>query len=150
MADRILGLGDVVNLVRRAKEQFDEKEGEKLEEKLRKNSFTLCDYLQQVKAIKRMGPLKGLLQMMPGASQLPNLEKAEDEFKKTEAIISSMTPQESLGKVELVPSRRWRIAKGSGTTLDDVNRLIKKFKQMKDLFKNMPKKGMMDLFGSKI
>jgi signal recognition particle subunit SRP54 len=146
MADRILGMGDVVNLVRKAKEQFDEKEGEKLEEKLRKATFTFDDYLQQMKSIKRMGPLKGLLQMIPGASELANLDKAEDEFKKTEAIISSMTPAESCGKAELVPPRRWRIAKGSGTTIDDVNRLIKKFKQMKDLFKNMPKKGMMDLF----
>jgi signal recognition particle subunit SRP54 len=140
MADRILGMGDIVNLVRKAKEQFDEKEGAKLEEKLRKAQFTFADYLEQMKAIKRMGPLKGLLQMIPGASNLPNLDKAEHEFKKTEAIISSMTPDERQGKVELLPQRRWRMAKGSGTQIDDVNRLIKQFRQMKDLMKS--KQGM--------
>jgi signal recognition particle subunit SRP54 len=89
-----------------------------------------------------MGPLKGLLQMLPGASQLPNLENSEGEFKKIEAIILSMTPDERFEKVELVPSRRWRIAKGSGTSVDDVNRLAKGFKKMKDLMKSLPKKGM--------
>lgn len=147
MADRILGMGDVVNLVRKAKEEFDEEQAEKLEEKLKKASFTYDDYLKQMGAIKRMGPLKGLLQMIPGASQLPNLDQSEKEFKKIEAIILSMTAQERLEKVEMVPSRRWRIAKGSGTTVDDVNRLVKGFKKMKDLMKNMPKKGMASLMG---
>ncbi len=141
MADRILGMGDVVNLVRRAKEQFDEQSEKKLEEKLRKASFTFDDYLQQMKKIKRMGPLKGLLQMIPGASDLPNFEKSEEEFKKTEAIISSMTPEERLEKVELIPSRRWRMSKGSGTTIDDVNRLIKGFKKMKEMLKGLSKQG---------
>lgn len=139
MADRILGMGDVVNLVRRAKEQFDEQSEKKLEEKLRKASFTFDDYQEQMKKIKRMGPLKGLLQMIPGAANLPNFDKSEEEFKKTEAIISSMTSQERLEKVELVPSRRWRIAKGSGTTVDDVNRLVKGFKKMKEMLKSLPK-----------
>ncbi len=142
MADRILGMGDIVNLVRKAKEEFDEKESEKLEQKLKKASFTYEDYLQQMKAVKRMGPLKGLLQMLPGASQLPNLDQSEGEFKKIESIILSMTPSERLEKVELVPSRRWRISKGSGTTVDDVNRLIKGFRRMKDLFKSLPKKAL--------
>lgn len=149
MADRILGMGDIVNLVRKAKEQFDEKESQKLEEKLRKNTFTFDDYLQQMKMIKKMGPLKGLLQMIPGASELPNLDQSEGEFKKMEAILSSMTPQERLEKVELVPSRRWRISKGSGTTVDDVNRLVKGFKRMKELFKHLPKKGSFDLSAMK-
>lgn len=144
MADRILGMGDVVNLVRKAKEEFDEAEAEKLEQKIKKASFTYDDYLHQMKAIKRMGPLKGLLQMLPGASQLPNLDKSTEEFGKIEAIILSMTPEERFEKIELVPSRRWRIAKGSGTTVDDVNRLVKGFKKMKDLMKSLPKKALQD------
>jgi signal recognition particle subunit SRP54 len=140
MADRILGMGDVVNLVRKAKEEFDEKETEKLEEKIKKASFTYDDYLKQMASIKRMGSLGGLLKMLPGASQLPNLEQSEGEFKKVESIILSMTHDERLEKIELVPSRRWRMAKGSGTTVDDVNRLIKGFKRMKDMMKSMPKK----------
>ncbi|MBS0647753.1 MAG: signal recognition particle protein [Verrucomicrobia bacterium] len=140
MADRILGMGDVVNLVRKAKEEFDEKETAKLEEKIKKASFTYDDYLKQMASIKRMGSLGGLLKMLPGASQLPNLEQSEGEFKKIESIILSMTPDERFEKIELVPSRRWRLAKGSGTTIDDVNRLIKGFKRMKDLMKSMPKK----------
>lgn len=140
MADRILGMGDVVNLVRRAKEQFNEKESADLEKKLLKAAFTYDDYLKQMTAIKRMGPLKNLIQMMPGMSGLPNLDQSEGEFKKVESIILSMTPAERIEKVELIPSRRWRIAKGSGTSIDDVNRLIKGFKRMKDLFKSLPKK----------
>lgn len=142
MADRILGMGDIVNLVRRAKEEFDESQSEALEKKLLKAAFTYEDYLKQMTAIKRMGPLKSLLQMLPGASQLPNLDQSEGEFKKIEAIILSMTPEERIEKVELIPSRRWRIAKGSGTSVDDVNRLVKGFKRMKDLFKNLPKKSL--------
>ena len=142
MADRILGMGDIVNLVRKAQEEFDESQKEDLEKKLLKAAFTYEDYLKQMTAIKRMGPLKNLLQMMPGMSQLPNLDQSEGEFKKIEAMILSMTKNERIEKVELVPSRRWRIAKGSGTTVDEVNRLIKGFKRMKDLFKSMPKKAL--------
>jgi signal recognition particle subunit SRP54 len=143
MADRILGMGDVVNLVRKAQEEFDEKEKEEIEKKLLKAAFTYQDYLKQMTAIKRMGPLKSLLQMMPGMSDLPNLDKSEGEFSKIEAIILSMTPSERLEKVDLIPSRRWRIAKGSGTTVDDVNRLVKGFKRMKDLMKSLPKKSLL-------
>jgi signal recognition particle subunit SRP54 len=139
MADRILGMGDIVNLVRRAQEQFDAGQAEDLEKKLLKASFTYEDYLSQLSAIKRMGPLKSLLQMMPGMSGLPNLDQSEGEFKKMEAMIQSMTRAERTEKVDLIPSRRWRIAKGSGTSVDDVNRLIKGFKRMKDLFKKLPK-----------
>jgi signal recognition particle subunit SRP54 len=96
-----------------------------------------------------MGPLKGLLQMIPGASELPNFDKSEGEFEKIEAIILSMTPGERLEKVELVPSRRWRIAKGSGTSVDDVNRSVKGFKKMKELLKHLPKKGSFDPSGLK-
>ena len=142
MADRILGMGDVVNLVRKAKEEFDEKQTQKLEEKIKKATFTYDDYLQQMASIKRMGSLKGLLKMIPGVADFPDLDKSEGEFKKVESIILSMTPNERLELVELVPSRRWRMAKGSGTTVDDVNRLIKGFKRMKDMMKSMPKKAL--------
>ena len=131
MADRILGMGDIVNLVRRAQEEFDQGQTEDLEKKLLKASFTYEDYLKQMTAIKRMGPLKNLLQMMPGMSDLPNLDQSEGEFKKVESMILSMTREERIEKVELVPSRRWRISKGSGTSIDDVNRLIKGFKRMR-------------------
>lgn len=142
MADRILGMGDIVNLVKKAQEQIDEQQALKLEEKLKKASFTYDDYLQQMKMLQRMGPLKALLQMLPGASQLPNLEKSEEELKKVEAIILSMTLEERLQKVDLIPSRRWRIYKGSGTTLEDVNRMVKNFEKMKQILKSLPKKSL--------
>lgn len=137
MADRILGMGDVINLVRKAKQQFDEKETEQLEKKLKKASFTFSDFLKQMRSLKKMGSFKSLLQMLPGFSQLEGLEPSEGELKKTEAIILSMTPDEREGKCELCPIRRKRIQKGSGTTIDDVNRLIKNFKRMQQFAKQM-------------
>lgn len=138
MAHRILGMGDTINLVRKAEEHFDKEEAKSLEEKLRKATFTYQDYLKQMQAVKKMGPLKSLLSMLPGASQLKNLDFDEKEFAKVEAIIQSMTPKERVEKVELIPSRRHRIAKGSGTKIDDVNKLVKSFNRSKDFFKNMP------------
>lgn len=138
MAHRILGMGDTINLVRKAEEHFDKEEAKSLEEKLRKATFTYQDYLKQMQAVKKMGPLKSLLSMLPGASQLKNFDFDEKEFAKVEAIIQSMTPKERLEKVELIPSRRHRIAKGSGTKIDDVNKLVKSFNRSKDFFKNMP------------
>lgn len=140
MADRILGMGDVINFVRKAEEQFDEVQAEQLQKKIRKAAFTYDDYLSQMGSFKKMGPLKGLLQMIPGMQEMPDLDKSADDFKKIEAIILSMTPEERVEKVDLIPSRRWRLAKGSGTTVDDVNRLIKGFKRMKDMMKNLPNK----------
>lgn len=139
MADRILGMGDVVNLVKKAEEVMDEKESAKLEQKLRKAAFTYDDYLQQMAKMKKMGPMKSLLKMIPGLPDLGDLEMPEKEFQKTEAIILSMTQKEREESVELIPSRRRRIAAGSGTSMDDVNRLIKGFKKLKKLFKSMPK-----------
>jgi len=149
MADRILGMGDMVNLVRLAKEHSEERNEEELEEKLRKASFTYEDYLKQMKMMKKMGPLKSLFKMMPGMSEMGSLDVSEKEFSKLESMILSMTVHERLEKVELIPSRRRRIASGSGTLIDDVNRMVKGFKQlkqfcksmpnMKDLMKNMPK-----------
>ena len=151
MADRILGMGDVINLVRKAQEHFSEKESEELEKKLLKASFTYQDYLKQMSTIKKMGSFKSLLKMLPGMSALEDINIDEKEFSKIEAIILSMTPKEREEKVELVPSRRRRIASGSGTHVDDVNRLIKGFKKMKQFFKDMPglKKQMLKGAGKK-
>lgn len=141
MADRVLGMGDVINLVKKAEEHIDEKQSADLEKKLRKASFTYDDYLKQMGMMKKMGSFKSLLKMVPGMSQLGDLELPEKEFRQTEAIIQSMTPSEREERVELVPSRRRRIAMGSGTTIDDVNRLVKGFKNLKKLCKSMPKLG---------
>jgi signal recognition particle subunit SRP54 len=138
MADRILGMGDIINLVKKAEESFSKEESEELEKKLRKSTFTFDDYLNQMKMIRKMGSIKGLLKMLPGMSDLPDLDQSEKEFSKIEAMILSMTEAERSGKDELVPSRRRRIAKGSGTSVDDVNRLIKGFKELLKFAKQMP------------
>jgi signal recognition particle subunit SRP54 len=138
MADRILGMGDIINLVKKAQEHFDEKESEDLEKKLRKASFSYDDFLRQMGMIKKMGSFKSILKMIPGLPDLPDLEGSEKEFKKMEAMILSMTPAERNERVELVPSRRRRIAKGSATTIDEVNKMIKDFKRMKQMLKDMP------------
>lgn len=138
MADRILGMGDTINLVKRAKEHIDEDVAKKLEEKIRSATFTYDDYLNQIQAVKKMGSLKSLMSMLPGASSFKDMDLDEKEFVKVEAIIQSMTPNERMEKCELAVPRRKRIAKGSGTTIDDVNKLAKSFKQAKQFFKNMP------------
>ncbi|MES2344473.1 MAG: signal recognition particle protein, partial [Chlamydiota bacterium] len=138
MADRILGMGDVINLVRRAEEHIDETESQKMEEKIRKASFTYDDYLRQMSMLKKMGPLKSLLKMIPGVPALDDTQISEKELGKTEAMILSMTPAERCEKAELLPARRRRIAKGSGTSMDDVNRMVKGFKQLKQFCKDMP------------
>lgn len=139
MADRILGMGDVINLVRKVEEHIDEKESEKLEKKIRKAAFTYDDYLQQMKMIKKMGSFKGLLQMMPGMPDMGNIEDSEKDFGRMEAIIFSMTPQEREERVQLTPSRRRRIASGSGTKVDEVNRMVKGFERLKQFCKEMPR-----------
>jgi signal recognition particle subunit SRP54 len=138
MADRILGMGDVINLVRKAQENIDEKERENFEKKILKATFTYDDYLKQMGMLKKMGSFKGLLKMMPGMSGLGELDIDEKEFDKMEAMIRSMTLAERGEKVELVPSRRNRIAKGSGAKIDDVNRMVKGFKRIKQICKDMP------------
>jgi len=138
MADRILGMGDVINLVRKAKETIDEKESEALEKKILKAAFTYDDYLKQMGIIKKMGSLKGLLKMMPGMSDMGDFDVDEKQFHRMEAMISSMTLQERNERVELIPSRRRRIAQGSGTSIDEVNRMIKGFKKVKQFCKEMP------------
>jgi signal recognition particle subunit SRP54 len=155
MADRILGMGDVINLVRKARETIDEAESEALEKKILKATFTYDDYLKQMAMIKRMGSLKSLLKMLPGMPDMGAMEIDEKEFSKIEAMITSMTLQERTERIELVPSRRRRIAQGSGTSIDAVNGMVKKFKKLKQLCKEMPslkhqmmKKGGKSPFGS--
>ena len=138
MADRILGMGDTINLVRKAQEHINDEEAKNLEKKIRTATFTYSDYLMQIQIVKKMGSLKGLLGMMPGMSSLKDMDFDEKEFFKVEAIIQSMTPMERMEKCELIVPRRKRIAKGSGTSIDDVNKLVKSFKQAKQFFKNMP------------
>jgi signal recognition particle subunit SRP54 len=138
MADRILGMGDVINLVKRAQEHADAAESEKLEKKLRKATFTYDDFLKQMRSIKKMGSIKSLLQMLPGFSGMGDLEISDKELGKIEAIILSMNPDERLGLEELIPPRRRRIALGSGTSIEDVNRMIKSFKRIKQMMKKMP------------
>jgi signal recognition particle subunit SRP54 len=139
MADRVLGMGDIINLVRKAKEHANEAEDELMEEKLRAASFTYNDYLKQLSRIKKMGSIKSLLSMIPGFSGMANMDFSDKEFWKSEAMILSMTQEERLGLDELLPSRRRRIAEGSGTSIDDVNRMVKGFKRLKQMMKQMPK-----------
>lgn len=138
MADRILGMGDTINLVRKAQEHFDENEAKELEKKLRKATFTYSDYLKQIQSFKKMGPLKGLLNMLPGGGMLKDMDIDEKEITRVAAIIQSMTQAERDEKVDLIPSRRHRVAKGCGLKVDDVNRLVKSFERAKSFFKNMP------------
>ncbi len=137
IASRILGMGDILSLVEKAEQQFDEKEAQKMEEKLRKNQFTFDDFLEQIAMIKKMGPLKDLLGMLPGMDkQLRNINIDDKAFVKVEAIIHSMTKLERENPKVINGSRRTRIAKGSGTKVQDVNNLLKQFEQMQKLMKN--------------
>ena len=138
MADRILGMGDVVSLVERAQEQFDEEQARKLKKKLIKDQFDFNDFREQIGQIKKMGNLKDLASMIPGVGKaLKDVEIPDDAFKQTEAIIDSMTPEER-EKPEIINTRRReRIARGSGTTVADVNRLLKQFDQTRKMMKTV-------------
>ena len=139
MADRILGMGDVINLVKKAQEHFDKEDALKIEKKLRKSLFTFDDFLKQMRSIKKMGSLKNLLSMVPGFNKMGgDFDMPDKELEKIEAIILSMTSNERFGVDELVPSRRRRIADGSGTSIEGVNRMIKSFKRIKQIMKKMP------------
>ena len=143
MADRILGMGDVVSLVERAQEQFDEEEARKLKKKLVKNQFNFNDFISQIQQIKKMGNLKDLASMLPGMGKmLKNVDIPDDVFKQTEAIISSMTPAEREHPEIINARRRERIAKGSGTTMADVNRLMKQFDDTRKMMKAVAGGGM--------
>ena len=136
MADRILGMGDVVSLVERAQMQFDEEEAKKLEKKIRKNKFDFDDFMNQIQQIKKMGNLKELAGMIPGVGKaIKDVDIDDNAFKSIEAIISSMTPKERANPDIINQSRRIRIAKGSGTKIEDVNRLMKQFDQTRKMMK---------------
>ena len=136
MADRILGMGDVVSLVERAQMQYDEEEAKRLEKKIRKNRFDFDDFMGQIQQIKKMGNLKDLASMIPGVGkQIKDLDIDDDAFKGIEAIINSMTPKERQNPDIINQSRRRRIAAGSGTKLDDVNRLMKQFDQTRKMMR---------------
>jgi len=136
MADRILGMGDIVSLVERAQEQYDEEEARRLQKKIAKNQFDFDDFLSQIQQIKKMGNIKDLASMIPGMGKaLKDVDIDDNAFKGIEAIIHSMTPKERANPGVLNGSRKQRIAKGSGTTIVDVNRLLKQFEQTSKMMK---------------
>lgn len=138
MADRILGMGDVVSLVERAQEQYDEEEARKISKKIAKNQFGFDDFLKQIKQIKKMGNMKDLVGMIPGAGKMmKDVEIEDDAFKGIEAIIYSMTPQERSEPTIINSSRKKRIAKGAGSSVQEVNQLMKQFTQMSKMMKMM-------------
>ncbi len=148
MAQRILGMGDITTLVEKAQAQFDEEQAKKLEKKIRKNQFDFQDFFDQLQQIKKMGNLKDLMGMIPGIGKaVKDIDISDDAFKGIEAIISSMTPFERVNPDVINQSRRQRLAKGSGKTMEDINGLIKQFDQMKQMMKTMNK---MPLTGMKM
>ncbi|MCU0331685.1 MAG: signal recognition particle protein [Candidatus Kapabacteria bacterium] len=148
IASRILGMGDIITLVEKAQQQIDDKEAARLEEKLRKNQFNFEDFLDQVNTIKKMGSIRDLLGMIPGMDKaLKNIPIDERQFARVEAIILSMTLKERRDPKLLNGSRRKRIAAGSGTSIQDVNRLIKQFEDMQKMMKNMTRGKMAQMMG---
>jgi len=138
MADRILGMGDIVSLVEKAQEQYDQEEARKLQKKIAKNQFDFTDFMSQIQQIKKMGNIKDLAGMIPGMGKaMKNLDMDDDAFKGIEAIINSMTPEERSNPSLLNGSRRKRIADGSGTTVPEVNRLVKQFDETRKMMKMM-------------
>ncbi len=147
MADRILGMGDVVSLVEKAQEQFDEEKAKKLQARIKKNQFDYNDFIDQIQQIKKMGNMKDLAGMIPGMKKaLKGVEIEDDAFKSVEAIIQSMTPQERENPKLMNTSRKARLAKGSGTDMQEVNKLVKQFEETKKMMKLMSnKKNMMNM-----
>lgn len=138
MADRILGMGDIVSLVERAQEQYDEEEAKRLQKKIAKNQFDFNDFIGQIQQIKKMGNLKELASMIPGVGKaMKDIDIDDDAFKSIEAIIYSMTPEERTNPAILNGTRRQRIAKGSGTTIQEVNKLIKQFDETRKMMRLM-------------
>jgi signal recognition particle subunit SRP54 len=142
MADRILGMGDIVSLVEKAQEQYDTEEARKLQKKIAKNQFDFNDFITQIQQIKKMGNVKDLMSMIPGVGKtIKDLDIDDDAFKSIEAIIKSMTPEERVNPVVLNGSRRKRIAMGSGTTVQEVNKLLKQFDETRKMMKMATKSG---------
>ncbi|MFD0933459.1 signal recognition particle protein [Psychroflexus salinarum] len=138
MADRILGMGDVVSLVERAQEQYDEEEARKIQKKIAKDKFGFDDFLKQIQQVKKMGSMKDLMGMIPGAGKMmKNMDIDDDAFKHIEAMIHSMTPLERENPTSINASRKKRISKGSGTSVQEVNQLLKQFTQMSKMMKMM-------------
>ncbi len=149
MADRILGMGDIVSLVERAQEQYDEEEARRLEKRIQKNQFDFNDFYKQIQQIKKMGNLKDLAGMIPGVGKaIKDMDIEDNAFKNIEAIILSMTPKERSHPECLNTSRRMRIAKGSGTNIQEVNRLIKQFDQTRKMMKMVTDKSKMQQLAS--
>ncbi len=149
MADRILGMGDIVSLVERAQEQFDEEEARRLQKKIQKNKFDFTDFLNQIQQIKKMGNIKDLASMIPGVGKaIKDIDIDDNAFKGIEAIILSMTPKERTNHEILNTSRKMRIAKGSGTNIQDVNRLLKQFDQTRKMMKMMTGSKMSQMMGA--
>ena len=149
MADRILGMGDIVSLVARAQEQFDEEEAKRLQKKIMKNKFDFNDFLGQIQQIKKMGNIKDLASMIPGVGKaIKDIDIDDNAFKGIEAIILSMTPKERSNPEVLNTSRRMRIAKGSGTSIQEVNRLIKQFDQTRKMMKMVTGANMSKMMGA--
>ena len=143
MAKRILGMGDMLTLIEKAEKQIDEKAAAKLEQKLKKNKFDLNDLLEQLEQIKKMGSLKDLLGMIPGMSRkIGDMDIDERQFDRLQAIIRSMTEKERTNPDIINPSRKRRIAAGSGTQVEDVNRVLKQYRDMQKMFKQMNSKSM--------
>ena len=149
MASRILGMGDILSLIEKAEQAYDEKNAKELEKKMREQTFSLDDFLEQMRQLKKMGNLEQLIAMVPGvnAGSLKNAQLDENQMAKTEAIILSMTKQERLKPEIINGSRRKRIANGSGTTVEDVNKLLKQFEQMKKMMKQFSNMGKRRGFG---
>src|ERR1700735_1143684 len=147
IAQRILGMGDVMSLIETAERQFDETQAADLERKLRRNEFGLDDFLDQLKTIRRMGPLTNVLGMIPGfaGAQLKGMKVDERELDRVQAIILSMTPEERTRPELIKGSRRWRIARGSGTNVQQVNQLVKQFGQMRKMMRGMTRGKMPDI-----
>lgn len=137
MASRILGMGDILSVIEKAEEAFDLEEAEKLEKQFKKKELDLDDYLAQLRQVKKMGSFSSLLKMIPGMNQIKDLKVDDKEFEKIEAIICSMTKQEKRDTRLLNASRRQRIAKGSGTTIQDINKFVKSFEMTRKLMKQM-------------
>ena len=142
MADRILGMGDIVSLVEKAQEQYDTEEARRLQKKIAKDQFDFNDFITQIQQIKKMGNVKDLMSMIPGVGKaVKDLDIDDNAFKGIEAIIRSMTPEERINPVVLNGSRRKRIAMGSGTSVQEVNKLLKQFDETRKMMKMMTKGG---------
>ena len=139
MASRILGMGDVLTLIEKAENVVDQKEAERLTKKLQDNTFDMNDLLDQLRQIQKMGPLKNIVAMLPGGDKIDEADIDDRQFLRIEAVITSMTPAERAKPSIITPSRKRRIAKGSGTKVEDVNRLLRQFDQMQQLMKKLGK-----------